>query len=480
MSNLHEYLSWRGSFPFCRACPFNELDGMLVARLAFLPYDNIDLAPEETVRSVAEKMKDLNPKVYKHSEDPSVLQEMGESVRFADVCITDYVKDNDRAEERQFSAVTIHIDDKHICLSFCGTDTTLLGWKEDLNMSFLQNVPAQLSALSYTKSIAAKYPNTRLWLGGHSKGGNVAVYSAVRSPENIRKRIDFVCNFDGPGFPADFVESEEYAELVNKIHTFIPQGSIFGRLLEHGEQMEVVKSDNLSLYQHDIYSWEVMGDTIVRVPSTTDNSNFNQQSIRRILELTTPEERMLFLDTVYSTVTSGTATTLKNLLTTLPQNLPAMLNTVSSLTEAQKKNVMAMFGDFAKAYAEVFAEIQAQRLVQPSVPAPVQDIIPAVQNMLPTAVTEHLSPVLDTAAEAAAEPAPVAFMRLEDKVPETERILTEAREADERKAAEKAQKLEEQERAREEARAARRKRAKLAAFTMVLAVVCLVKKKKSK
>lgn len=155
--------------------------------------------------------------------------------------ISNYINKIDAQEEKQFSAITIHMPDNTIYISFRGTDNTLIGWKEDFNMSFQSKVPSQLDAIEYINKIASKYKE-KLRIGGHSKGGNLAVFGASFCKSNIQNRVINVYNNDGPGLQQDIIDSKEYKKILPKIHTYIPQTSIIGRLLYHEENYTVVQS----------------------------------------------------------------------------------------------------------------------------------------------------------------------------------------------------------------------------------------------
>lgn len=155
--------------------------------------------------------------------------------------ITNYINKIDSESEKQFSAITILMPDDTIYISFRGTDNTLIGWKEDFNMTFQTKVPSQLDAVQYVKQIAKKYKNL-IRIGGHSKGGNLAVYAASFCSKTIQERIINVYNNDGPGFHEDVINNIEYKKMLPKVHTYVPQSSIIGRLLYHEENYTVVQS----------------------------------------------------------------------------------------------------------------------------------------------------------------------------------------------------------------------------------------------
>ncbi len=350
MSNINDYLIWRGDIPIIPEAKFNEVDSMILARFSYLIFDRISLKETETIETIEtiyNKMKKFKNEEFKYNGDKDLITNLGKSIRFKDMQVTDYVKNNDRETEKQFSAITVHISEDEMYLSFLGTDKSILGWKEDFNMSFMQNVPAQLAGLEYLNRIAKKYPNKKIRLGGHSKGGNVAVYSAIEATGDIQNRIIKVYNYDGPGFDKKVVESNKNKEIIKKARTYIPQDSIIGRILEHEEEYEIVQSIEKGIYQHDIYSWQVLGNKMIKVDRVTNSSEVINYAIREWLKETSPEQRKLFVDSVFEIFYSTEANTFGEINI---KKIPTIIKTYREISEEDKKIMVKMLKIFGKAY----------------------------------------------------------------------------------------------------------------------------------
>ena len=176
MINLIDYVKANGNYVL-EEKKMNEIDDMIFARISYMPFKYIDMCANETIESIATKMKDLEQAKYIWADDKPFLQELGKAKRYKDIAVTDYVEILDNSAEKQFAAITISLPDlKYV--SYRGTDSTLVGWKEDFNMGFMENVPSQIEAVVYLNDIAKKYRED-LILGGHSKGGNLASWPAV-------------------------------------------------------------------------------------------------------------------------------------------------------------------------------------------------------------------------------------------------------------------------------------------------------------
>lgn len=362
MANINDYLIWRGDIPINKTFKFNEIDSMILARFSYLPFDKINLEDKETIKSISKKMKKFKNEDFNYNGDMDLISNLGNSNRFKNMIVTDYIKNNNKKEEKQFSAITIHISKKEMYVSILGTDSTLVGWKEDFNMSFMDNVPAQIEGLNYFKKIAKKYPNKSIRLGGHSKGGNVAIYSSIAVSNKIQERIVKVYNFDGPGFNEKVLEKYKNKEIIKKISTYIPQDSVVGRILERKEKCKVVQSIEKGFYQHDIYSWQVLKDKMIKLDSVTDSSNLMNSAVKEWLKNSTPDQRKVFFDGVFEVFSSTSAKTFSELSNIWIKNLPTLFSTYREISEEDRKTIMKMLKLFTKTYISNLKENGTEKL----------------------------------------------------------------------------------------------------------------------
>ncbi len=178
------------------------------------------------------------------------------SPRFRDVVVHDYVSAFDEAEQTQFAAVAFTYPGRFTYLAFRGTDRSWVGWKEDFNMAFASPVPAQESARRYVDQMAARV-STPLVLGGHSKGGNLAVYAAAKASPQAAVRIVSVYDHDGPGFPEGVLSQAELDRVRPLVRKTVPQESLVGLLMESDVGYRVVKSAGHGIGQHSPFLWEI-------------------------------------------------------------------------------------------------------------------------------------------------------------------------------------------------------------------------------
>lgn len=340
MSNIIDYIKWRGDLSFDQA-PINEIDNIILARFSYLPFKYIELNNMETIESISNKMKDFDIERFLWDDDKEFIKLLGQVDRYKNLKTTNYIEIFDKAAEKQFAAITILLPNKTSYISFRGTDSSLVGWKEDLNMSFMENVPSQKEAVNYLNNIARKNKD-KLIIGGHSKGGNLAVYSAIFCEDKIKNRIEKVINADGPGFDKSIIQTENYRKILNKIETYIPQSSIVGRLLEHEEEYQVVKSIQKGVMQHDIYSWQVEPLMLVRIPTLTNNSEMFNGIVRDWVKNTTPEQRKNFINLIYDIITTTDAKSLGDFSKNTAKKIGIILNSYRSVNEEDRKEMERM------------------------------------------------------------------------------------------------------------------------------------------
>jgi len=353
MANEFDYLEWRGDLPLSES-GFNSVDSLILSVLSYIPFDGI-VSPEFrkdgiTIAEAAEAFADsaASRPVVRNEQDVKLLSAMAASDRFGDMRLTGYANSVDLEKEKQFSAVTVLMGRGKAYVAFRGTDLTLVGWKEDFNMSFRCPVPSQEAATEYLERAAARLRG-RLYVGGHSKGGNLAVYASVFATRKTRKRLLAVYNNDGPGFNSSVLEKEEYVEMQGRIYAFVPQSSIIGMLLEHAEEYAIIHSDQSGLMQHDPYSWSVVGTDFVRMQAVTSQSVFIDQTVKEWVSGMSPEQRERFIDVLYSVIGATEARTLPELTKDWLKSAMALGKSFNDVDDQTKKALIETLGLLFKA-----------------------------------------------------------------------------------------------------------------------------------
>lgn len=351
---LMDYIEWRNDVSF-RAAPFNEIDNVLLSYLAYADFG--ELLQEEKRRVSIEtcfkrfcKKHDLaNVRESKLfiERAPLLLEEMVRGARFRGTKVVHFREVFDKEKVQQFAALVFLLPDGTRYVSFRGTDLSITGWKEDFLMSFTAETEGAKEAVSYINDVAASVDGDFI-LGGHSKGGNFAMYAAAFCEDAVKGRIRKVYNNDGPGFREEIVRSAAYRELLPKITNIVPQTSIIGRLLSNEAAHTVVKSTAAGIFQHDVTTWEVTKDKFVRAEPDAF-SDFVEKSLGTWLETMDDEARKSLVETVFSMIEMTEAETFAEFGENLFKNTGLIIKGLGRLPKEKRSELTAALGGLAEA-----------------------------------------------------------------------------------------------------------------------------------
>lgn len=330
MSGIFDYLKWRGDLSFAQDPP-NEVDALIFSGLSYIRFEGfVQAHPEKPVslKTAAEAFfsREGHGTCCRVQKDLDLFRAAAQTHRFGTTQLCMYRDLLIPEQETQFAAMTFLLDDGSMFLAFRGTDNSLVGWKEDFNMTFQQTIPAQRLALQYTREVACEYLRP-MRMGGHSKGGNLAVFAAARLAPMIQQRILAVFNNDGPGFTGYLMGDLGYLAMVPRIKTYIPQSSVIGMLLEHEEPYTVIRSKSVGILQHDLYTWDVEGKSFIHMEEITEGSQFVDATIKTWFADMTGQEREQLVDVLYALLGSGGADNVYELLH--PRNIRTFIKTLS-------------------------------------------------------------------------------------------------------------------------------------------------------
>ena len=361
MATIFDYLKWRGDLTFTQDPP-NAVDALVFSSLSYIQFHGmVEALPQVPVRlkDAAEEFfaQDDYESCCRIPKDLDLLHAAIQTKRFGNSQICMYRDLLVPEQETQFAAMTFLLDDGSMFLAFRGTDNTLVGWKEDFNMTFQQTIPAQRLALQYTRDVAMEYLRP-MYLGGHSKGGNLAVFAAARSSPMIQQRMLGIYNNDGPGFTNYLMGDPGYLAMVPRIKTYIPQSSVIGMLLEHEEPYTVIRSKSVGLLQHDPYTWDVLGNSFLAVEEITEGSQFVDATIKTWFSEMTSLERGQLVDVMYALLGSGGAENVCDLLH--PKNIRTYIKTLTS-DEYLRKVLSTEFSGLMEAARKTKAKFEELR-----------------------------------------------------------------------------------------------------------------------
>lgn len=307
MGNIMDYISWRGDLSFEQS-QFNEVDNLILACFSYVNLDGISAVTKQKgigLKKLTKEfmklhtMKELEADKSFIRLAPFMMMKMAKSVRFGKCVVRNYVNDIVTEAEQQFAAMEIVLEDGTSYVSFRGTDDTIIGWKEDFNLS-TGVVPAQKRAIEYLQKIS-EHTDGMLRVGGHSKGGNLAIYGSVMCKSAHEKILEIYSN-DGPGFSREFQELPEMKEMMPKIIRIIPEYSIIGTLLEHEKEPVIVASSSKGLLQHDGFSWEVQGPALVRRDSLNKTALRFIEILHKWIDGMDTEQKRLLIEDLFATL----------------------------------------------------------------------------------------------------------------------------------------------------------------------------------
>ncbi|MBE5812316.1 MAG: DUF2974 domain-containing protein [Clostridiales bacterium] len=323
MSNILTYIKNYGELSFDKLT-FNELDNLIFSQLAYINFTNI--VPNEISKEKFITIKDASDRYYELHQtlDGSIgllipdevlpmLKLLANSKRFSNLKLHGYIQEIDKKETKQFSSLAIEIKENLYYIAFSGTDDTITGWKEDFNMQFMSFVPAQKAAEKYLDKYM-KILKGNFILGGHSKGGNLAIYAATKCFSLRKKNIINIYNNDGPGFNKKMLESYSYKKIEDKIIHFVPESSVVGLLFNHTGKLNIVKSSQVGIFQHDAFSWKTSKTEFIECKNLSNESIIINESLKSWVTQMTPEEQKEFINSLFDILESTEATTLTELI----------------------------------------------------------------------------------------------------------------------------------------------------------------------
>ncbi len=302
--NLTRYLREYGGKSFHEA-PFSEVDALVMAQLSYLKMKGIvpDFGSSpgvgwEEMRQHPDSEHMFADPIYGR-QHRCIFELVRKSRRYRHVKANYYTEWFDEKKEAQFAAVTFFLGATSIYVSFRGTDETIIGWKEDFNMGFMKSIPSQKKALAYLKGVARYTEQGRLILGGHSKGGNLAIYAAACAPPHIQRRIRRVYSFDGPGFRKQFYEQAGFMRIEDRYSKIMPEQSLIGMLLKNYRNYRVVQSYRAGVMQHDLLQWKIRNGKFIYRKQLYGRSGRKSRILNDWMDSLNQKQISFFVETLY-------------------------------------------------------------------------------------------------------------------------------------------------------------------------------------
>lgn len=364
--NIVNYIREYGKISFAEM-PMNDVDSLILCQLAYLKFDGIVPGVEEYRPSVSLR------EIYEHAdyeklyaderyekENRELFEAMLQSVRYCQIELNWYINLVEEKREVQFSAVTYILETGELYLAYRGTDETIIGWKEDFNMAFRHPVPGQEYSMRYANEVSGKLP-WPITLGGHSKGGNLAVYAGMYCVPAVRRRIRRIYSMDGPGFHPKVLTADRYERIADKVVKYLPQSSIVGIIFEQNSNFQIIESRTFGPAQHNPYTWLVKGNAFVKCRDDIyERRRLMDETLNEWLLSLEEEQLRTFVDTLYQVISASQAENLIELTADGWKSISAM---IGAFREVDAKTT-EMIKEVLKSFLDITAHHWKQELAQ--------------------------------------------------------------------------------------------------------------------
>ena len=339
-----DYIKTYGTRSFSEE-PLNEVDSLILCQFSYLKFDGMvpDIKENKPSVTLQELLQHEDyEKLFKNTwfvrNNKRLFQAMLNSRRYGNMKMNAYVNIIESEYETQFSAITFFLEDGIAYVAYRGTDESIVGWKEDLNMAFMDPIPGQSYSVKYLNMVAGKISKP-FWIGGHSKGGNLAVYAAMNCAKKVQERIIKVYNMDGPSFRPEVLERYDYEAIRERTVKIIPHSSLVGMLFENTMDYRVVKSKALGLLQHDPFSWHVRYGRFVDIKQVMEGQKFMDDTLNEWILSLDEKQLRTFVDTLYQVISAAQKDNLIDLSMDWTNSINCVLTAVKEVDEETKKMI---------------------------------------------------------------------------------------------------------------------------------------------
>jgi len=322
--------------------PFCVIDSLILSQIVYYDYRDSFFETKIFRKRISEYYRTKEEIILKGmmtaSGDEKLIEVLKKGGRHGDLKACSYVDKLNVCGEKQFAAITFSLGRGEYYIAFRGTDCSVVGWKEDFAMSFRDQIPAQREAVMYATEVMRRFPG-KFYFGGHSKGGNLAVYAAAFLEEDLQKRLLRVYNFDGPGFLESMHENLGYMAIKTRVFKFVPQTSIIGMLLEETLDYQVIHSNADAIWQHDPYTWEVSDRDFRREDTVDEMAIVVKRTLDSWLAQLPLSEREKIVTTVFDVIYGAGINWFYELTEQRFDKVRALLNNAAEVEQEERKRV---------------------------------------------------------------------------------------------------------------------------------------------
>lgn len=315
MGKIFEYVRKYGDYTFQEKA-FNDVDNLVLCALFYIDLTNTivndgEYTLEVVGRDYLEKtsFKEVSKRGISQRNAYMLLKLLITKARYKKIILSDYVYDIN--PNKMFGAITFKITNNLSYICFEGTDEQISGWREDGELAYRFPVESQVDAINYVnRHVSLLGP--KVIIGGHSKGGNLALISAMYLSYLKKLKVLKVYSNDGPGLRKKEMESKQYRQIKNKYIHFVPENSVVGVMLR-SDTFDVVKTTKKSIISHLIINWIIEDDKVVD-GTMTEKSKKLYNSMISWLDKHNDEEREKTIDSVFNVLSECKITTVPSIM----------------------------------------------------------------------------------------------------------------------------------------------------------------------
>lgn len=349
MRNIVDYLKQYNDVSF-EDMPFTEVDGLILSQLSYFRLDKLvpGLLDASSGISLVEMCENLDKEYvylneYYPEDNEALLEAMLGGKRYRNMNCNFCSEDTSEDVQMQFAAITFFPEHEEPVVVFRGTDSTLVGWRENFNMAFSKPVAGQRRAAVYLKQVALRIEGS-FRVVGHSKGGNLATFAAMTAPIDVQNRIREIYSYDGPGFRPEILEEYNYSKIDNKVIKLIPEASVVGVILEGDAKIITIQSDAMTgAFQHNPYKWEVEESNFVRSQGIKRSSKIMHDSLNEWVMRLDEGQLEVFADTLFKVFNSSSANTIPEIATNWKTVLPVIFNAATNVDRETRQVILKIF-----------------------------------------------------------------------------------------------------------------------------------------
>lgn len=363
MGTMIDYIKEYGDYTFWEK-PICEVDSLVLSQLSYLKFDGFvpEIGQDADMVRLPELMQNKDyDRLYAderyREKNTALFLAMVNSKRFQTLKLGNYVNKIELDRETQFSAITYQLEDGTFYVAYRGTDETIVGWKEDLNLAFSEPVPGQIMSVEYLNRTAESIREP-FYIGGHSKGGNFAVYAAMNCRKEIQDKIRLIFNHDGPGFRPEVKEKCGYNAIEGRVQRTTPHSSLVGMILYSEGSYRVVESKNFGLTQHDLYSWLVEKDDFQVVKRVYSHNMLMDTTLNDWILSLSQEQMHIFVDTLYEVIQASEADNLIDFTANWKKSIQGILEAAKNIDE----DTLQVMGNMMKKLFDMLSQHTMEEL----------------------------------------------------------------------------------------------------------------------